>query len=306
MTDPEAATEHDRALGAFIGLAVGDAIGTTVEFKPRGSFTPLTDMIGGGPFNLQPGQWTDDTSMALCLADSLLAHPDFDARDLMSRFANWMNFGSNSATGTCFDIGSATSQAIHRFLDSGDPIAGSIDARLAGNGSIMRLAPVALRWWRNPAVAETIARQQSQTTHGATEAVDGCALLIRILCRAITGDGIASLHNDDPTWAPAIRAIGQGTYRDKSEPDIRSSGYVVHTLQAACWAVHHGQDFQTAVLAAANLGDDADTVAAVTGQIAGALWGFTAIPHHWRNRLHDRSHLIALGKSLVDAGMTGL
>ena len=141
---------NDRALGAFIGLAAGDAVGTTVEFKPRGSFKPLHDMVGGGPFGLAPGQWTDDTSMAVCLGESLIAFPTLDPRDLMTRFEAWMTRGVNSSTGTCFDIGIATGSAIRRFQRNGEPLAGRVDPNTAGNGSIMRLSPVALRWWHQP------------------------------------------------------------------------------------------------------------------------------------------------------------
>jgi len=292
----------DRALGAFIGLAAGDAVGTTVEFKPRGSFKRLHDMVGGGPFGLAPGQWTDDTSMAVCLAESLIAFPELDPHDLMARFEAWMTRGVNSPTGTCFDVGVTTGSAIRRFQRNGEPLAGPVDPNSAGNGSIMRLSPVVLRWWRQPTEAERIAALQSRTTHGATEAVDACALLARALCGLITGEGKAALQSDDPAWSPKIRMIGQGAYRDKTEREISSSGYVVHTLEAAFWVIDRADDFETATLAAANLGDDADTVAAVTGQLAGALWGHSGIPQHWRERLHDHERLLTLGKTLFDAG----
>ena len=297
-------THIDRALGAFIGLAAGDAVGTTVEFKPRGTFEPLRDMVGGGPFGLAPGQWTDDTAMAICLAESLIAFPEFDPRDLMTRFEAWMTRGVNSPTGTCFDVGITTSSAIRRFQRNGEPLAGQVDPSTAGNGSIMRLSPAVLRWWRQPAKAERVAALQSRTTHGAREAVDACALLARALCRLIAGEGKAALQNADPAWSAKIGMIGQGAYRNKAEREISSSGYVVHTLEAAFWVIQRADDFETAILTAANLGDDADTVAAVTGQLAGALWGHAGIPSHWRERLHDHDRLMTLGQTLFDAGVT--
>lgn len=303
MTEMITQDQRGRALGAFLGLAAGDAVGTTVEFRPRGSFKPLTDMVGGGTFNLAPGQWTDDTTMAVCLAESLIAHPDLDAHDLMTRFARWLRHGENSPTGECFDIGITTREAISKFLSAGEPLAGSTDPHSAGNGSIMRLAPVALRWWRHASRAEALARLQSRTTHGATEAVDACALLARVLCRLIAGDGKAALEADDASWAPAIRAIGQGAYRGKPESEIDSSGYVVATLEAAFWVVAQSEDFETAILAAANLGKDADTVAAVTGQLAGALWGYEGIPPQWRTRLFAHDRLVRLGETLFEAGI---
>lgn len=129
---------RDRAFGALFGLAVGDAIGTTVEFRPRGSFDPITDMTGGGPFNLRPGEWTDDTSMALCLADSLTERGGLDERDLLKRFCRWFREGENSVTGHCFDIGSVTATALTHFEQTGDVHAGPTGRMTAGNGSLMR------------------------------------------------------------------------------------------------------------------------------------------------------------------------
>ena len=134
----------DRYRGALLGLACGDAVGTSVEFMPRGSFAPVTDMLGGGPFSLAPGKWTDDTSMALCLAESLIVKRGFDPRDQMTRYANWYEWGYWSSTGTCFHIGMTTKAAIHAFLRTGEPFSGSTAPDTAGNGSLMRLAPIAM------------------------------------------------------------------------------------------------------------------------------------------------------------------
>jgi len=134
----------DRARGALLGLAVGDALGTTIEFQPRDSYPKQTEMTGGGPFNLEAGQWTDDTSMALALADSLIAHPLFDATDLMDRFVRWRTKGEYSCNGKCFDIGITTAEALSRYREDGNPFAGATDEESAGNGSLMRLSPVAL------------------------------------------------------------------------------------------------------------------------------------------------------------------
>ena len=159
----------DRALGCLLGLAVGDAVGSTLEFAERDRHPPVTDMVGGGPFGLRPGEWTDDTSMALCLADSLIACGGLDQRDVMERFVRWWREGENSHNGLCFDIGFTTRKALQYFVETGDPIAGSIDPETAGNGSIMRLAPVALRWAKDPQKTVSAARMQSATTHGAAK-----------------------------------------------------------------------------------------------------------------------------------------
>ena len=136
-------SQSSRYRGCLLGLACGDAVGTTVEFKPRGTFEPVTDMVGGGPFRLEPGEWTDDTSMALCLAESLLERGGFDALDQMQRYVRWKK-GHLSSNGRCFDIGNTVRGALTRFLDSGDPFSGSTHPHSAGNGSLMRLAPVVI------------------------------------------------------------------------------------------------------------------------------------------------------------------
>lgn len=278
----------DRYRGALVGLAAGDAVGTTVEFQPRGTFAPVTDMVGGGPFGLQPGQWTDDTSMALCLAESLIARGGFDARDQMTRYLNWWRSGHRSSTGKCFDIGMTVRDALARFERTGDPWAGSTDPRTAGNGSLMRLAPVVL--WAHPDLAQArqLAAASSRTTHAAAEAVEACMLFAELLHRALEGAA-----KDEVLAAPAseyteqrVAAIARGDYLQRPESGIRGTGYVIESLEAALWCFAHSSSFEEAVLRAANLGDDADTTAAIVGQIAGAHWGFEAIPPHWRQRLH--------------------
>src|SRR5262245_37765321 len=163
-----------RYRGALLGLAAGDAVGTTVEFEQPGSFAPVTDMVGGGPFDLRPGEWTDDTSMALCLAESLIARGGFDPVDQLARYVRWYREGHLSSTGSCFDIGNATAAALHRFERTGDPYCGSADPHSAGNGSLMRLAPAPLAYAGDPVAAIERAGESSRTTHGTATAVDAC------------------------------------------------------------------------------------------------------------------------------------
>lgn len=295
----------DRYRGALVGLAVGDAVGTTVEFQPRGSFEPLTDMVGGGPFRLKPGQWTDDTSMALCLAESLIARGGFDAHDQMTRYLNWWRWGHRSSTGQCFDIGMTVRDALARFERTGDPWAGSDDPQTAGNGSLMRLAPVVL--WAHPDLerAKQLAAASSRTTHAAAEAVEACMLFAELMHRALVGlDKDAVLapveHGCGP---PRLAAIARGEYLQRSEAEVRGTGYVVASLEAALWCFAKAGSFEEAVLRAANLGDDADTTAAIVGQIAGAHWGFDGIPQHWRQRLHDCKEICAMADRLHGAGV---
>jgi ADP-ribosylglycohydrolase len=179
---------RDRFRGALLGLAAGDAVGTTVEFKPRGAFSSVTDMVSGGPFDLAPGEWTDDTSMALCLAESLIERGGFDPADQMDRYLRWYQDGHWSSTDRCFDIGNATRAALNRYrADPSEPYAGSTDPYSAGNGSLMRLAPVALFYHTQPAQAIHRAADSSRTTRGATVAVDACRSMCALIVGALSG-----------------------------------------------------------------------------------------------------------------------
>ncbi|WP_027442567.1 ADP-ribosylglycohydrolase family protein [Erythrobacter cryptus] len=292
---------RDRAIGALLGLAVGDAVGTTLEFKPRGSYPRLTDMIGGGPFGLKPGQWTDDTAMALALADSLYVAAEFDPEDLMRRFVDWRDEGTYSCTETCFDIGITTNDALNRWQRSGDPYAGATDPNTAGNGSLMRLAPVAIRFWRDPEALRRVAALQSRTTHGAPEAVSACVAYAELLAKAIAGvpaHEVLSPRSGD--YAGAIAAIMAGSWRGKARREIASSGYVAHSLEAALWSVARTSDFRSAILLAANLGGDADTTAAIAGQLAGALYGASGIPQEWLGMLAWKPRIEGMAHSLIE------
>ena len=299
-------TTRDRFRGCLLGLAVGDALGTTLEFRPPGTFEPIDDMVGGGPFRLEPGQWTDDTSMALCLAESLLECGGFDAADQMQRYVRWWREGYMSSTGSCFDIGNTVSDALARFVADGDPYAGSTDPYSAGNGSLMRLAPVPMYYAADAAEAITMAAESSRTTHQAQEAVDACRYFAGLLVGALRGVDketllspghcpVEGLWERDPL-AEEIARIADGSFKDKNPPDIRGTGYVVKSLEAALWAFHRSNSFREGALLAVNLGDDADTTGAIYGQIAGARYGCETIPAAWRQKLA----LVAELKLLAD------
>ena len=293
----------ERYRGALLGLACGDAVGTTVEFKPRGSFQPLTDMVGGGPFDLKPGQWTDDTSMALCLAESLLSKNTFDAADQMGRYLNWWKWGYLSSTGECFDIGMTVSQALSQYQQTGQPFAGSTDPFTAGNGSLMRLVPVVLFYFPDVQQIRQFAIDSSRTTHAAPEAIECCQLLAELITKALLGASKTELHRLPlSTFTQSkVAALARGDYLAKSVSDIRGSGYSVESLEAALWCFHHTDSFAAAILQAANLGDDADTTAAIVGQLAGAYYGIRAIPAPWLEMLHDGEEITATADRLLDA-----
>lgn len=302
----------DRGRAVLLGLAIGDAVGTTLEFKPPGTFPPLSDMVGGGPFALEPGQWTDDTSMALCLAESLVACDGFDARDQMRRYCRWWREGHLSSTGTCFDIGGTTREALTRFERTGEPFAGSTATRSAGNGSLMRLAPVPIAFAKDPARAVELAGQSSRTTHGASECVDACRYFAGLLVGLIRGESKDTVLSANYTPAAVlwdrvplslrIATIAKGSFKTRQPPEIRGTGYVVDCLEAALWAFQNTDNFRDAVLTAANLGDDADTTAAVCGQIAGACYGTAGLPADWAAKLTMRDTITELADRLISLG----
>lgn len=299
-----------RYQGCLLGLAAGDAVGTTVEFRSPGSFAPVTDMVGGGPFRLNKGEWTDDTSMALCLAESLITCNGFDAQDQMERYVRWWREGHLGSNGRCFDIGNTVSGALTRFLQSNDPLAGSTDPRSAGNGSIMRLAPVPLYYASDPALAVTMSEQSSKTTHGAGTCLDACRYFGGLIVGAVRGADKEELLSERYTPAPGIwdehplcpeiDAVAAGSFKHKNPPDIIGSGYVVESLEAALWAFYHSADFKEGCLLAVNLGNDADTTAAVYGQIAGAFYGLTGIPDTWRNSLAHKDLITGFASDLCN------
>lgn len=308
----ERGTARDRFLGALLGLAVGDAVGTTVEFRPPGTFQPVTDMVGGGPFGLAAGQWTDDTSMALCLAESLIERRDFDPADQMRRYVRWWREGHLSSTGHCFDIGGTVAAALQTFERTGEPFSGSTDPRSAGNGSLMRLAPVVLYFASDPVGAIEHAGESSRTTHGAATCVDACRYFAGLLVGALQGRSRAELLSDHfaPVpgyWAehplvPEIAEIAAGSFKEREPPQIEGTGYVVRSLEAALWAFHRSENFRDGCLLAVNLGDDADTTAAVYGQLAGAYYGASGIPGEWRRAVSMAREIEAFAVELHQLG----
>ena len=306
-------TTQDRFRGCLLGLAAGDALGTTLEFKRPGTFRPIEDMTGGGPFGLRPGQWTDDTSMALCLAASLIESGGFDSLDQMRRYVRWRDEGYMSATGFCFDIGNTVSDALRRFDATSDPYAGSADRMSAGNGSLMRLAPVPMFYAADAETAIARCADSSRTTHATEEVVDACRYFGGLLFGALNGVDKATLLSDgyspvEGLWqnsepAGGVAAVVHGSFKDLHPPDIAGTGYVVKSLEAALWAFHNSRDFREGALKAANLGDDADTTAAIYGQIAGAHYGASGIPRDWRAMLTMADEIAPMADDLHAAAI---
>lgn len=305
----------NRQRGALIGLAVGDALGAAVEFRAPGTFENVVGYRSGGPHGLEAGEWTDDTSMALALADSI-AKVGWDVNDQAQRYVQWWQHGAYSVNGRCFDIGNTTAAALHRFQRSGDATtSGDPSERASGNGSIMRLAPVPIHFVSFfPDDVEGLAKhcmESSLPTHASPQCLSACAYFGLLLCGLMHG-----LERDEvlsPKWGaldrlhkfhtlhPEIQEVAEGSFRQRRPPQIKGSGYVVQSLEAALWALHDAADFREAVLRAVNLGDDADTTGAVCGQLAGAYWGETGIPAEWRDALARKDMIVQALSELLEA-----
>lgn len=327
-----------RIQGSLIGLAVGDALGAHVEFRPKAYLDshPVTDMEGGGTWGLQAGYWTDDTSMALCLGASLIVRSGFSGYDQLDRYQRWFRNGYMSSTGECFDIGTSTRDAIQEFekrcekekkkleekslskdalkqmLEKNVDInCGAQDA--AGNGPLMRLAPIPLFYHESQADAIRYAGDSAKFTHGDQKAIDACKFYSSLIWNAINGVPKARLlkskffrgsfrqplHDD-------VMEIVNGSYKQKAngyDDGIRGKGYIINALEAALWAFAHDENsFEIGVLKAISLGDDTDTTAAIYGQLAGAVYGLDQIPQRWQDQLFQREFILTMANGLYLKG----
>jgi ADP-ribosyl-[dinitrogen reductase] hydrolase len=305
---------QEQYRGCLLGLAVGDALGTTLEFCSPGSFIPVNDMIGGGPFNLKPGEWTDDTSMALCLAESLITNRGFNPIDQLKRYLKWYKDGYLSSNGICFDVGTTVLSSLMRFKETRDPYCGPTDEYTAGNGSLMRLAPVPLFYASDPELGIMKSGESSRTTHQAPVAIDACrylgALIIGIVSRNNSNNNNKKQEILSPFYSPIpkywdkypltseLADVINGSFKRLNPPDIRGSGYVLKTLEAALWAFYRSNTFEEGCIMAVNLGDDADTTGAVYGQLAGAFYGETGIPTRWLSKLAHKEKIIEMADDI--------
>lgn len=297
----------DRVKGSLLGLAVGDALGMPLEFRRQGTFAPLSEMISGGPFNLPAGHFTDDTSMALCLAESLVARGGFDLHHQLENYLRWYRRGLHSSTGECFDIGNTTKRALEWFEKN--KRAGFAEPEGKGNGSLMRLAPVPLFFSDNIALAVKFSGESSLATHCAPECVDACRYMGALIAGALVGRGkeellaphfapVEDLWEQNPLH-PAIKEVAEGSFKAKNPPEIRGGGYVAASLEAALWAFHNSGAFGEGALLAVNLGDDADTTGAIYGMLAGAFYGAGGIPAKWLEKLVMREKIEDMAQALM-------
>jgi ADP-ribosyl-[dinitrogen reductase] hydrolase len=240
--------------------------------------------------------------MALCLGESLVQCQGCDPKDQMDRDVRWWRDGRLSSTGRCFDIGITVRGALSKYVKTGDPFVGSTDPHTAGKGSLMHLAPVPLAHRTNPELAIHYAGESSRTTHGAPPAVEACRYFAALILGALRGASKEELLSPgfyQGSLVPEIAEVAAGSFKQKNPPQIVGSGYVVRSLEAALWAFHRSNMFERGALLAANLGDDADTTAAIFGQLGGAFYGVAGIPSGWLAKLTMREFITEMADSLL-------
>ncbi|MGQ9533357.1 MAG: ADP-ribosylglycohydrolase family protein [Desulfotomaculales bacterium] len=303
---------RERILGGLFGVAVGDALGVPVEFVSRERLRkkPVQGMTGYGTHNQPPGTWSDDTSLTLCLAESLV-EAGYDLEDVGRRFVRWYREGYWTPYGRVFDIGGTTRQAILRLEAGVEPgLAGPRDEMSNGNGSLMRILPAALYFADSEESAMRAAVcQTSCLTHGHPRSQLACflySLLVkellagstpRIACAKVRERAHEACANTVLAGELAhFKRLLNGSLPGLPEKEIRSDGYVVSTLEAAVWCLLNYTTFADTVLAAVNLGGDSDTTGAVAGGLAGVCYGYRSIPDSWLQQLARFGDILALAE----------
>lgn len=307
MTSPAAASSglRDRFRGALLGLAVGEALGAPVEFLSPAQIAErygvVTDMLGGGCHNVQPGETVDATEMMLCLAESLADKGVFDPEDILGRYLAWFEGRPTDVSLTVRTVLLSYRSGTHWDLASRRAFE-ILGSPTAANGSLMRCAPVALRYLRDAEQRRAVSQRESMLTHFDRLAGWSCAAFNDLVAAALVGE----LNQRLPAVAAAVdeedRRVS-AVLREalEAEPEeIQSSALVLDTLRAAIWAVLRSGSFEEAVCLTVNLGNDADTVGAVTGALAGALYGETGIPSRWLAPLFVRERVTAVADRLAD------
>lgn len=286
----------NKIIGSLIGLAVGDALGAPYEFKTP-PYKVENDYIEGGIHNVSIGEWTDDTSMALCLAQSLIEKNNFDAKDQMDKYLSWYEDAYFSTRSECFDIGNTVARALGIYKYSKDPFSGISGDDNSGNGSLMRLAPIALYYYQDKNKLIEYASQSSQTTHKSEIAINACVYYAQLIAGAIKGHSKKELLSKNfiniKNFRQEVINVINGSY--KEDKIYKPTGYVINTLETALMAFYRFNTFEDGLLNIVSLGYDTDTVGAVYGQLAGAFYGYDNIPHRWRISLmkHDVIYNIA-------------
>jgi ADP-ribosylglycohydrolase len=271
---------RERFHGVLIGLATGDALAAATQYRKPGSFMPVGDLLGGGPFDLPRGGWSDETAMALCLAESLLECHGADARDQIERYRRWQQTGHLSATGECVGITASVAKALAAAAWRRMSVAGSHDPRRLDKELLCRVGPAVLYHFADPGRAIAQAAEVARTTCQAPAALDACRLFAAMLHAAVSGRPKAEVL--EPTRA--LRAT-RGARRERPASAVGAGTTILDALETAAWGFASSSNFREGALAVVNLGGDSDVHAAAYGQLAGAYYGVSAIPAVWRNSL---------------------
>ncbi|MNX40900.1 ADP-ribosyl-[dinitrogen reductase] glycohydrolase [compost metagenome] len=284
----------------ILGLCIGDALGVPVEFQGRDTLkrNPLSDMIGYGSHNQPPGTWSDDASLTLCLLESLAESGSIDLTDLADKCVDWYRGNRWTPRGEVFDIGIATRRALDRIAhESVQPdLAGGEDEFSNGNGALMRILPMA--YYLNANEQEdfiTAITQVCSLTHRHPISMIACVFYVKYATYLIRGQNLQESYLEtikyiqenfaSNPFIPRYERLLSGQIGGLDEPDIQSSGYVIHTLEASLWSLLTTNSYQDAVLRSVNLGEDTDTTGAVAGGLAGIYYGLEGIPQHWMQTL---------------------
>lgn len=280
-----------KSIGCFIGLACGDALGVTLEFSKRDFNKVHDDIIGGGYFRLNAGNWSDDTSMALCIANSLINN-GFNLKEQLKNYQLWIEYGRFSSIKKSFGIGGTVAHSLVDFIKNGTIYTKQTDPNTAGNGSIMRLAPIPI-YFRGQGMESVMnySMESSKTTHGALECIETCAYLGLIIFSCIeenepTKEFVLFNEKQKKLLLSVVKEkkvidIINGSWINLKYEELPNTPYVIDTIISALWCFYNTNSFKDAIVKAVNLGGDADTIGAVTGQIAGAYYGLNNIPQKW-------------------------
>jgi ADP-ribosyl-[dinitrogen reductase] hydrolase len=294
---------RDRAAGALVGLAVGDALGASLDLTDRDERPWHTEMAGGGVHRLPPGAWTDDTALALCLADSLIEHQQLGADDFMRKACMWWFSGANNSVGYCFEIDETVMLALLRFLRRGDAFVGEREEDKATGSVLSRAAPIAIFRQGHPDAARNEVCTQACLTHDTPLCLEASELFVTLLVEAL--DGASKLEILRPRgWLGegAMALLAGGSWKMKQRAQVRARSNVLDVLEAALWALEDAGSFEDALVRAVNLGGPACLIGAVAGQLAGAIWGLSAIPQRWLEPLFQREEIEQRAYALLDAG----
>jgi ADP-ribosyl-[dinitrogen reductase] hydrolase len=307
-----AARLRDRFHGALLGLACGDALAAPTQLARRGSFTPVGDLLGGGPYDLPRGAWTDDTAMALCLAESLVEIGRFDVRDQVARYLRWQKEGHLSATGQCLGISANVARALATAQWRRQAFPGSHDPKQLDADPLPRVAVAAMFYFADRTAAIHNAAESARVTCQAPDLLAACRLLGAMLHSALSGaprPQVLAPALADWSRVPAqgrLADLAEGRYAAKVAEALKPAGDALDLLEAALWCFQRATSFRGAVLQAANLGGNSDTIAAVCGALAGAHFGIAALPAAWRAGLARRERIGELADGLLAAAMVQL